>query len=236
MAANSQNSRTRTQQNPPGQFLRHNRVTPSSHEVTGWDINGGLLHYVAKMAAEGFSVFEHSHDGHHSDIVHGDQHSARQGHTEDTTGHHDERKQGGERSQKNSAHHENGGDHTAAVDGSHQQASSSSAKNYTTGDGHHHMQGDQAFTVEEGGVHYNVAQDFSITATGNGIHINPSNELSMIVGGNEGHVVAGKVSYNSGDDITIVSGTSITLQVGSSSIVITPSGITIQASRVDINP
>jgi hypothetical protein len=188
------------------------------------------------MAAEGFSVFEHSHDGHHSEVIHGDHHSAHQGKTKDTTGHEDDRVQGGLGKQNNSEHTSGGGDSTHARDGSQQHASSSSSKNYTKGDGHHHMQGDQAFTVEEGGVHYNVAQDFSITATGNGIHINPSNELSMIVGGNEGHVVAGKVSYNSGDDITIVSGTSITLQVGSSSIVITPSGITIQASRVDINP
>jgi hypothetical protein len=236
MAANSANSRTRTQQNPPDRFLRHSVVTPTSHEVTGWDIAGGIVHYVARMAAEGFSVEEHSHDGHSSRIQHGDHHEAVQGRTSDTTGHYDERVGAGHRNQNNSEHHETGGDSTKATDGSHQQTSSSSAKNYTKGDGHHHMQGDQAFTVEEGGVHYNVAQDFSITATGNGIHINPSNELSMIVGGNEGHVVSGKVSYSAGDDITITSGTSITLIVGSSSITMTPSGITIKASRVDINP
>jgi hypothetical protein len=230
MAANSANSRTRTQQKPPGQFLRYNRVTPTSQEVTGWDIAGGIVHYVARMAAEGFSVEEHSHDGHSSRIQHGDHHEAVQGRTADTTGHHDERTKGGHRNQNNGSHHEEGSDSTKAVDGSHQQASSSSAKNYTQGDGHHHMQGDQAFSVEEGGVHYNVSQDFTITAsTGNMSYA--TNELFFNAQGSEAHMVTNKYSLESGSDILIKSQTSITLQVGQNSIVITPSGITIKSQH-----
>ena len=230
MAANSANSRTRTQQKPPNQFLRYNRVTPTSHEVTGWDIVGGIVHYVAKMAAEGFSVEEHSHDGHSSRIQHGDHHEAVQGRTADTTGHHDERTQGGHRNQNNSEHHETGGDSTKATDGSHQQTSSSSAKNYTKGDGHHHMQGDQAFSVEEGGVHYNVAKDFVIMSTGDAIHLDSKKELSFRADGNETHDIGGLITIKSrGGDITVESPSSITFQVGQNSIIITPNGISLNA-------
>jgi uncharacterized protein (DUF2345 family) len=226
MAANSANSRTRTQQTPPNQFLRHNKVTPTSQEVTGWDIAGGILHYVARMAAEGFSVEEHSHDGHSSRIQHGDHHEAVQGRTADTTGHHDERVQGGHRNQNNSEHHETGGDSTKATDGSHQQTSSSSAKNYTQGDGHHHMQGDQAFTVEEGGVHYNVAKDFSVTATGDAIHLDSKKELSFKSGGNETHVV--------GNTLTITAVNNIQFRVGNNVILINHSGISISTYNSQI--
>jgi len=229
--------RTNSQNTPPESGLRTAVVTPSHAHFNFFDAAGAMGELILHMTGDGnFHSHQKGHNGDVDHIVDGAVGEALSGHARDNTHHDDHRNKGGESKQTSSSFNQTGGDHMNATDGSHQHAGSSSQKNYTKSDGHHHMLGDQAFTVEEGGVHYNVAKDFSITATGDGIHINPSNELSMIVGGNEGHVVSGKVSYSAGDDITITSGTSITLVVGSSSITMTPSGITIKGTRVDINP
>lgn len=227
MAEGSQNSRTRTQQDPPRFGLRKSVVTPTSSHVTGWDILGGIVHYVVRMAKGGHSVEEHSHDGHKSSIQHGDTHEARQGHTEDTTGHHDDRKQGGARKQENSRHEERGGDHSSAGDGNRIKAHNSSDKIYTKGgDGHLHHQGDLTFSVEEGGIHYNIAKEFTVNTTGTLMHFNTS--------GDETHEVQGKTTFFSVGDVKVTSTSSITLQVGSSTLTMTPSGITLQVGSKGI--
>jgi len=229
---NSANQRTRDEQASPNRFKSFRQTTVVSKIETGWDIANKIVHSVIKMAAGGFSVEEQSHDGHKSVIQHGDSHEAVAGRTADTAGHHDERSQGGHRNQNNSEHHETGGDSTKAGDGNRIKASNSSDKLYSKGgDGHMHHSGDMTFSVEEGGLHYNVAKEFTVTSTGKLIHFDSAGDTSI--------TTSKRTTVISQSDINIISLSSITLRVGESYILITPSSIQIMAQggsgRIDIN-
>ena len=209
-----------------GSYTAHSIDPDKKGKIEGFNTADGS--YVAKMTDK---------DGNVSQASPGGTKTFSDSDTNTTTGHRDVSAGGGEANRNaQGSHNERGQDSTTAVEGSQQSASSSSAKTYTSGDGHHHMAGDQAFSVEEGGIHYNVANGYTVTAKGS-MQFDTTLEMSQKVGGNWGvTALKGKATVYTGDDITIESATSIVLKVGGSTITIKPSGITIVGTRVDLNP
>jgi hypothetical protein len=246
-APKTENKAIDKQPAPGGEALVHTEVTPTSFEVISHDPdNMGIIR--GTMNSDGsWSTVHIDHDGNQTSITHGAQKSASQAsHTDVSGGHSVERVAGGSHSQKgNGSNEENAESKTEANDGTVQKASSASSKDMSKGgNGQQHHEGDMTFSVEDGGMHYNVAKDFTVTSTGDLIHFESSGDLSFKTKTNETHKTSGKTTIDtkgttriySVGDINIISQATITLRVGDSYILITPSGITIKAARVDINP
>jgi hypothetical protein len=201
--------------------------------------NVGGIH--AHVTADGnYSTDMYDAAGNHNKAVHGGMKLSANSRTKTITGHEDIGVGGGVRENFGTGHFKSVGTGSsyAAIDGPHITASAQNHMSLSPGgDGHHAMSGDQSFVVQNGGIHHSVDQDFTVTALGV-VHHAAGKEYSIQVDGNEGHTSGNSVSFTSNNkfivnavsDITITSTTSITLQVGQSSIVITPTGITINTS------
>ena len=211
----------------------HNMV--SGYKVVSNDQNNlGTIN--AKMMSSGdYSYKQVDKDGNVNEVAHKGHKVASDNHTHTVGGNADHNYDGGHQYQTGKGKHEVHADAaTTTTQGAVIHGSESSAKTYTSGgDGHHVMKGDQSFVVDEGGIHYDVASGYTITAL-DSIQLDTSKELSLKVGGNMGvTALNGKISVLASGDINISSDVNITLAVGSSSITITPSSITIQASAIN---
>lgn len=156
-----------------------------------------------------WSTSQTDHNGNKTSITHGAEKAAAQAAHKDVSGGHSvERVAGGTHSQKgNGSNEENGESKTEAVNGTVQKASAASSKDMSKGgNAQSHHKGDITTSVEEGGKHFNVAKDFTVTATG---------EL---------------VSISSAKEVVINAKKKITLQVGTSSITIVPTGVEISTN------
>jgi len=168
--------------------------------------------------------------------------------TKTVAGHKDSGVGGGAReTDKKGKHKESDGAETGAVNGPSAKTTAQSAKTFAQGgNGPQRIKGDYTLSSEEGGLHFETAKDFTVSAKTTISLGSNGGELSLNAkGGNIGITTQdgkttidtnGKTRIFSTSDINIISNASITLTVGSSYISITPSGITIKASRVDINP
>lgn len=248
MAAPKTNNKAIDKQpSPGGESLVQTRVTPTSYEVISHDPeNIGIIR--GTMNGDGsWSTVHIDHNGNQTAITHGATKTTSQAsHNDVAGGHAVNRVNGGTHTQKgNGSNEENGEAETKATDGVVQKTSSASSKDMSKGgNGQQHHKGDMTFSVEEGGIHYNVSKDFTVTATGALIHFDSAGDLSFKNAKNETHKTVGKTTIDSYGEIyvyshgpiNIRSDTKIKIQCGSSFIEITPAGITIDASRVDINP
>ena len=221
------------------EFMVQVNVGLAGFEATSHDPDN-LSKITGLMNGDGsWSTTQTDHDGNVNNITHGAEKSAAQATHEDVSGGHAvKRVAGGSHDQMgNGSNKENGEAETNSVKGPAVTATESSGKNYSKGgDGQTHHKGDMTFSVEEGGIHYNVSKDFTVTATGKLIHMDSAGDTSFKTKVNETHDVQGKTTFFSVGDVKITSTSSIVLQVGGSTLTMTPSGITIVASRIDLNP
>jgi hypothetical protein len=148
-------------------------------------------------------------------------------------------------------HSESGESSTKAVQGSSISSSKEPLTNMSQGHGHHYMQGDQTFHVENGGIHHEVNQDYTVTSVSGAITLHSGTEttihsekslLETVGDSRTANVktfsntkVGTTTTYYSGQDITIESGTKITLKVGSSTIVIDNGSITLTSGAINMN-
>jgi hypothetical protein len=181
-----------------------------------------------------FDMFDKN--GHYAKAIYGGHKQASDSHTQTVTNHSDTGIGGGYRENITQGKFSSTG--AGAYRAHNGSTITASAENHMSlsagGDGHHAMKGDQSFIVKEGGIHNKVDKDYTITSLGS-IHQNATNEYSVFVTGNEGHSAGANISMTSSQNIILTATTSIQLIVGSSSIVITGSGITITAPAVDFN-
>jgi len=106
----------------------------------------------------------------------------------------------------------------------------SESKSYAT------SQGD---VVEEhaGNYHISYEKDFVAAVQSNMITMVSQGDYALnIQAGNYDTQIMQKARIYAADDILIESLTNITLQVGASSITMTPTNITIVSPRIDLNP
>ena len=194
------------QPTPGAEFKVQLNVGLASFEALSHDPDN-LGKIMGLMNGEGsWSTSHTDHKGNKTSITHGAEKGAAQAtHKDISGGHAVERVAGGSHKQRgNGSNEENGEAETKSVKGAVQAASQSSDKKYSKGgDGHNHHKGDITTSVEEGGKHFNVAKDFTVTATGD------------------------LVSLSSAKEIVINAKKKITLQVGTSSITIVPTGVEI---------
>jgi hypothetical protein len=233
-----QNTRTDPHFPLPDEYLIWNSTHPLGDQDSSSIDPSNVGSIVARVTEDGsYTTRMLDKDGNMNEMVHGGVKSASASHTSSIAGHVDAAIGGSHRVNIGTGRHTEiaaGSDYTA-ING---PAICATAENHMTlsanGDGHHAMQGDQSFTVVQGGEHHSVDQDFSVTAVGT-IHHDATQEYSVKVGGNEGHTANGSVSYNANGTISLTSATAIELIVGSNKIVIDTGGITIVTHVGDIN-
>ena len=226
------NNRLGDHPDPGDTYLRHVKTTvDGSYEATSMDPNARQQIKAHSTDDGSYVVTQTEGSGETNQSSTGGVKTHFDSSTTTTTGHSDNNTGGGSSSRTaGGGNNENAKDTTNAVDGSSQQASSSSSKNYTQGgDGHHSMNGDQTFIVEEGSMSYEVGSGYAITGHG-ACQFNFDQDISVHSGTNFGLSTISTTSMHAGSDINISSDTSITLSVGGSSIVITNSGILLKTT------
>ena len=183
----------------------------------------------------------HGPDGAEVTVTVGKQHKYNaDGHSSTTDGHSDSKVSGTKRDTTEGSHHaETAGNQYTAGGGSKIQSTKDSQVNQTEGDGFYVTKGNLV-TDHTGSANHNYNGDLVEQVTGHKVDMINGEFGVNISGGNyDMQIDSGKARIYAADDILIESGTKITLKVGSSTIVITPSSIEILASggsgRIDIN-
>ena len=180
----------------------------------------------------------HGPDGARVEVVVGKTHGYHgDGHSQTIDGQADQKVGGSMRSNSDGGRSsETAGDSYSGGGGHSVQGSGDSQVGHSSGDVFATTEGNHT-TQHDGNVMHSMNGDMVMQITGNK-HEMISGEWGLNnQGGNmDIQVDAGKFRLFVGNDILIQSTTSITLMVGSSIINITPSGIVIKASKVDVNP
>ena len=195
--------------------------------------NEALFHVTPTGSYEG-----HGPDGAKVEVVVGKTHGYHgDGHSQTIDGFADQKVSGSMRSNSDGGRSsETGGDNYSGGGGHQVSGSGDSQVTHSSGDVFATTEGSHT-TQHDGDVHHSMNGDMVSQITGNKHEIITGEWGLNNQGGNmDVQVDLGKVRLFAGNDILIESTTTITLKVGSSIINITPSGIVIKASKVDINP
>ena len=149
-------------------------------------------------------------------------------------GHSDTKVSGSSRSTvAGGSHSETGGNKYDGAGGASVSGSGDSQINHSSGDGFSITEGNLV-TDHTGHVNHNYNGDYVEVTNGHKVTIvNGENGITVQSGNMDTQVSDGKYRVKASDEITIDSDTKIILKVGSSTVVITPSGVTITASKVD---
>lgn len=205
-------------------------ITPGGHEIIYNNTPG--KESIRHSHANG-TYSEISSDGKKVE-VHADKHFGfvSNGHSHTVEGAHDQYIKGGSRVNNGSGtHSETGEDASHGIHGQHVHSAGGSKFHSVTGQHDEAIGGGHFKDVNDGDHHSNVLGDKISFVQGTkyeqvsgeyGVHI-PKGNMDFQINN-------GKCRLESGSDITIKSGTQITLSVGGSSITITSSDITIKAS------
>ena len=180
----------------------------------------------------------HGPDGAEVNVTVGKQHSYNaDGHSSTTDGHQDSKVSGTKRDATEGGHHsETAGNKYEGGGGTKIEATKDSQINHSDGDGFHVTEGN-LITDHTGSVNHNYTGDLVQQVTGHKVDmINGEYGVHISSGNYDMQLDDGKARVRASNDILIESDTKITLKVGGSTITITPSNITINSARVDINP
>lgn len=181
------------------------------------------------------SSHQHGPDGHHQQVHDGDHFHHAASHTATHTNGTDVGTAHHRHNAKDGSHEERGSHDTTAINGTNVEASQQSKMTFSDdGNGMHVMKGHQSFITKEGGEFHGVDQDYSLFAK-SVVHLNSGADMSIHSDQNVGVTSDANTSIYAAGPITIISPTSITLSVGTSSIVITPNGITITGTQVTVH-
>ena len=174
------------------------------------------------------STKTHDSDGNHNEVMHGHHKTSSLSKTGDLAGHEDHRRIGGSReSTKQGSHNETDESKTHAVGGPKIDAAQSGVHNHGVGGkGKHHMEGDQNFSVEKGGIFYESSDGFSVHSNDT-INLSSDQQISQKANTNWGVTAQANASLYAKNNISITSDTKITLTVGQSTITIDTNSITL---------
>lgn len=184
------------------------------------------------------SYYGHAADGSKVEAVVGKTHGYHgDGHSQTIDGFADQKVSGSMRSNSDgSRSSETAGDSYSGGGGHQVTGSGDSQVSHSSGDVLATTEGNHT-TQHDGNVHHSMNGDMVNQITGNKHEIITGEWGLNNQGGNmDVQVDAGKMRLFAGNDILVESATNIILKVGGSTITITPSGIVIKASKVDINP
>jgi len=181
---------------------------------------------------------EHASDGGGRQLIANNfHHYTTGGHTE-TVDKNQHNKVGGSVVDQHTQDHytEHGGDKIHVVAGEGINAYNGVNFTHSTAGHHHSSSGDHVSDFNDGNHHHNVAGD-SVKFIGGTKYecISKEKGTYLPTGNYDIRLDSGKFQLSTGSDIIIKSSTSITLQVGNQQIIISPSGIVINASNVSIN-
>jgi hypothetical protein len=181
----------------------------------------------------------HGPDGQHVQVTVDKKHEYNgDGKSSTTDGHHDEKVGGTHRQNVDgSTHKEVSGNQFSGGGGAVISGSQDSHIHSVTSGDHFTTTEGNVITDHTGHVNHNITGDFVEQVTGNRFEMVTGDYGINNQGGNyDIQTDSGKTRVFSGSDILIESGTKITLKVGSSTITITDSNITVKSTRIDLNP
>jgi len=181
---------------------------------------------------------EHASDGSGRQLIANNfHHYTTGGHTE-TVDKNQHNKIGGSVADHVSQDHytEHGGDKMHVIGGEGIETFNGINYSHSTGGHQYSSAGDHVSDFNDGNHHHNVAGDSVKYIGGTKYEYIGEEKGTYLPKGNyDIRLDSGNFQLSTGSNITIKSSTSITLQVGSQSIVISPSGITINGSAINMN-